>query len=290
MTGILLIDKPAGWTSSDVVAKLRGVLHERRIGHSGTLDPMATGLLVLFVGRATRAVEFAENHAKRYRALLRLGLVTNTQDSTGQRIGGEPRPVSREELEAALTAFRGDILQIPPMYSAIKVRGQKLYEIARRGGQVERQPRPVTIYSLELIGREGEDWALDVRCSKGTYIRTLCDDIGRTLGCGGCMSALCRLEAGQFRLEEAHSLEQVMAAAAEGRAEELLLPTDSLFVDCSPLTLSPTAEKRLRNGNELPAPVAAEGDYRLYSSGGEFLALGCVSGDRLKIRKSFYEV
>ena len=165
MNGILLIDKPAGWTSSDVVAKLRGVLHERRIGHSGTLDPMATGLLVVFVGRATRAVEYAESDAKRYTARLRLGLVTDTQDTTGTALGGDPREVPREELEAVLARFRGEIEQIPPMYSAIKVKGQKLYEIARRGGEVERKPRPVTIHTLEILGCEDGDWILDVGCS-----------------------------------------------------------------------------------------------------------------------------
>ena len=174
MNGILLIDKPMGWTSSDVVAKLRGVLHEKRIGHSGTLDPMATGLLVLFVGRATRAVEFAESHDKRYLARLRLGLATDTQDTTGTPVGGTPRPVSREELEAALSRFRGEIEQIPPMYSAIKVKGRKLYEIARRGGEVERRPRRVCIRSLSLVGEEeGGDFLFDITCSKGTYVRRL---------------------------------------------------------------------------------------------------------------------
>ena len=165
MTGILLIDKPSGWTSSDVVAKLRGVLRERRIGHSGTLDPKATGLLVVFVGRATRAVEFAESQEKRYRAGLRLGLETDTQDITGHPIGGEKRDVSVEELENVLASFRGEIEQIPPMYSAIKVKGQKLYEIARRGGEVERRPRRITIHELKVAGRDGEDFLLDVRCS-----------------------------------------------------------------------------------------------------------------------------
>ena len=162
MNGILLIDKPSDWTSSDVVAKLRGVLHERRIGHSGTLDPMATGLLAVFVGRATRAVEFAESHEKQYLASLRLGLDTDTQDITGNPVGGEPRVVSDAELEQVLSAFRGNILQIPPMYSAIKVGGKKLYEIARRGGTVEREPRPVHIAELRYLGREGEDILLDV--------------------------------------------------------------------------------------------------------------------------------
>jgi tRNA pseudouridine55 synthase len=289
MNGILLIDKPEGWTSSDVVAKLRGVLHEKRIGHSGTLDPMATGLLVLFVGRATRAAEFAESHDKRYLAGLRLGLATDTQDTTGNPVGGEPRPVSREELELVLARFRGEIEQIPPMYSAIKVRGQKLYEIARRGGEVERKPRPVTIHALEIAGEEDGDYLLDVRCSKGTYVRTLCHDIGQALGCGGCMSSLRRLAAGDFRLEDAHTLEEVIAAADEGSADSLLLPVDSLFSAYPGLTLNAAGEKRIRCGNTLPAKTA-EGVYRLYGESGFFLALARVERGELKTIKNFFEV
>ncbi len=290
MNGIILIDKPAGWTSSDVVAKLRGVLRERRIGHSGTLDPMATGLLVIFVGRATRAAEFAESHEKRYRASLRLGLVTDTQDTSGTPIGGAPRAVSRGELEAVLEGFRGELMQLPPMYSAIKIKGQKLYEIARRGGEVERQPRPVTIRSLEVLGEENGDWLLDIRCSKGTYVRTLCHDIGAALGCGGCMSALRRTEAGRFRLESAHTLEEVQKAADEGRAEALLLPVDSLFAACPKLILRAGGEKRIRNGGALPAKSAPAGDYRLYGESGEFLALGRVEDGELRVVKSFFNI
>ena len=289
MTGILLIDKPAGWTSSDVVAKLRGVLHEKRLGHSGTLDPMATGLLVLFAGRATRAVEFAESHDKRYLAGLRLGLATDTQDTTGRPVGGAPRPVPREELEAALASFRGEIEQLPPMYSAIKVRGQKLYEIARRGGEVERQPRPVTIRRLEIVGEEDGDFLLDVCCSKGTYVRTLCHDIGAALGCGGCMSSLRRVQAGQFRLERAHTLEQVIAAAGAGEAERLLLPVDSLFAGLPALRVGAAGEKRVRCGSALPTQTP-EGDYRLYGESGEFLALVRVRDGEMKTVKSFFEV
>ena len=289
MNGILLIDKPAGWTSSDVVAKLRGVLHERRIGHSGTLDPMATGLLVVFVGRATRAVEFAESHEKRYLASLRPGLVTDTQDVTGTPIGGSPRALSDAELEDVLRRFRGEIDQIPPMYSAIKVKGQKLYEIARRGGEVERKPRRVRIAELRFLGRDGEDVLLDVRCSKGTYIRTLCHDIGQALGCGACMSALRRLEAGDFSLEDAYTLEQVQRAADEGRAEELLLLVDRLFAAYPALCLSAAEERRLRVGAALSRPEAA-GEYRVYAPDGAFLALGRLRDGELRSIKSFFEV
>ena len=289
MNGILLVDKPTGWTSSDVVAKLRGLLHERRIGHSGTLDPMATGLLVVFVGRATRAVEFAESQEKRYLASLRLGLATDTQDITGNRISGEPREISEAELERTLALFRGDIQQIPPMYSAIKVGGKKLYEIARRGGEVERKPRPVHIRELRLLGREGEDWLLDVKCSKGTYIRTLCHDIGQSLGCGGCMSALRRVRAGEFSIENACTLDQVREAADRGEAEKLLLPVDSLFRQDPALSLNARDEKRIRSGGVFPVAVQ-DGQYRAYGSDGAFLALVRVTGGELKSIKSFFEV
>lgn len=288
MNGILLVDKPAGWTSSDVVAKLRGVLHEKRIGHSGTLDPMATGLLVVFVGRATRAVEFAEGHEKRYLAGLRLGLATDTQDTTGRPVGGAKCDISREQLEAVLPRFRGEIMQIPPMYSAIKIKGQKLYEIARRGGEVERKARPVIIDSLEIAGERDGDFLLDIRCSKGTYVRTLCHEIGAALGCGGCMSSLRRTEAGDFRLEDALPLEQIIARAEEREAEKLLLPVDGLFAAYPKLMVGAAEEKRIRNGSPVSVS-AADGDYRVYHDGA-FLALSRVRDGVMSSIKSFYEV
>lgn len=289
MNGILLVDKEQDWTSNDVVAKLKGVLHERRIGHSGTLDPMATGLLVVFVGRATRAVEFAESHAKRYLAGLRLGISTDTQDITGRVLKSSHASVSREELLAVLEEFTGEISQIPPMYSAIKVKGQKLYDIARRGGEVERKPRPVTISALELLGREEGDWQLDICCSKGTYIRTLCHDIGEKLGCGGCMSSLRRVQAGEYTVDHAHTIGQIQQAADQGRVESLLIPVDSLFREYPALTASAKAEQRLRCGNSIKC-AARDGKVRVYSESGEFLLLGQVSGGELKTIKSFFEV
>ena len=218
MNGILLIDKQPDWTSNDVVAKLKGILHQRRIGHSGTLDPMATGLLVVFVGRATRAVEFAEGHDKRYIAGLRLGITTDTQDITGAVLEKKAVSVTGEELEQALAGFRGEIQQIPPMYSAIKHDGRRLYDIARKGGEVARKPRSITVHDLRVIDRQEGDWLLDVRCSKGTYVRTLCHDLGQALGCGGCMSSLRRVEAGQFSVDQAVTLSQVQQMADAGRA------------------------------------------------------------------------
>lgn len=291
MNGILLIDKSAGWTSSDVVVKLKGVLHRRRIGHAGTLDPMATGLLTVFVGRATRAVEFAEAHDKRYTAHLRLGTVTDTQDITGTVLAQNEANVTADELRAVLARFLGEQEQTPPMYSAIKVNGKKLYEIARAGGTAERKPRRIHIDALSLIGEDAGDWVLDVRCSKGTYIRALCDDIGAALGCGGCMSALRRTAAGEFTVDAAHTLDEVIAAANSGNVEELLIPVDTLFAAHPAWRADAAAERRIRCGNEVKAAGLADGEYRVYSAEtGEFLMLGRVQNGVMKTVKSFFEV
>ena len=289
MNGILLIDKQPDWTSNDVVAKLKGILHQRRIGHSGTLDPMATGLLVVFVGRATRAVEFFAGHDKIYIAGLRLGITTDTQDITGRVLEAKDVTVTREELEQALVGFRGEIQQIPPMYSAIRQNGRRLYDIARKGGEVERKPRAITIHDLRVIDGQEGDWLLDVRCSKGTYVRTLCHDLGRALGCGGCMSSLRRVEAGQFSVDQAVTLSQVQQMADAGRMEELLLPVDSLFQAYPHCTASASQEKKIRCGNQVKTGLAG-GDYRVYTESGEFLMLGRVEDGIMKTVKSFFEV
>lgn len=289
MNGILLIDKPEGWTSHDVAAKLKGMLRERRIGHSGTLDPMATGLLVMFVGRATRAVEFAEAQSKRYIAGLRLGVSTDTQDTTGNILRSCESSVTRETLADAIKPFIGDIMQVPPMYSAIKINGQKLYDIARRGGEVERKPRPVTIHGIEILGGEKADWTLDVECSKGTYIRTLCNDIGESLNVGGCMSSLRRIRAGEFSVDDAHSIEDVQRAKEAGNVESLLIPVDSLFSRAEEYTVSGGSERKLRCGNDFSCAVSG-GEYRAYSQAGEFLALCRAANGRMKTIKSFFEV
>ena len=289
MNGILLIDKPQDWTSNDVVIKLKGMLHERRIGHSGTLDPMATGLLVVFVGRATRAVEFAEAHAKRYVAGLRLGTVTDTQDISGTVLETHAADISREELEKVMSGFCGEIDQLPPMYSAIKVNGRKLYDIARKGGVVERRPRRITVSRLAVTGFDGCDWQLDISCSKGTYIRTLCHDIGAAAGCGGCMSALRRVQAGVFDVKDAHTLDEVQQAVNENRAEELILPVDALFSQYDLYVADGNRERKIRVGATVPADLP-DGEYRVYSQSGEFLMLGCCEEGQLKTVKSFFEV
>lgn len=290
MNGILLVDKPADWTSNDVVIKLKGVLHERRIGHSGTLDPMATGLLVVFVGRATRAVEFAEAHDKRYIAGLRLGLVTDTQDISGTVLESRDADVSAAELRPALARFIGEQEQVPPMYSAIKVNGRRLYDIARSGGEVERKARKIKISRIDIVGRKNGDYLLDISCSKGTYIRALCNDIGAALGCGGCMSSLRRVAAGEFSVDSAHTLEEVIAAAEEREAESLLLPVDSLFKSLPTFEVDEPREKRIRNGSEIKTPYLSDGEYRVYSKSGEFLMLGRVKDGKMRTVKSFFAV
>ena len=289
MNGIILVDKPCGWTSHDVVGKLRGILRERRIGHSGTLDPMATGLLVVFAGRATRAVEFAEADSKEYIAGLRLGVSTDTQDTTGNVLNTCETLPSKDELIAAANGFLGEISQIPPMYSAIKINGKKLYELARRGEIVERSPRKVTISKLELVGEDKCDYILDIHCSKGTYIRTLCSDIGDKLGCGGCMSSLRRVKAGVFSITQAHTMEQIQAAADLGGLDGIIIPVDTLFSDKPDLTVNEFEEKKLRNGNTIKTK-SADGTYRVYSESGEFLLLAEVKDNLLKTIKSFFEV
>jgi tRNA pseudouridine55 synthase len=290
MNGILIVDKPQGWTSHDVVAKLRGIYRERRIGHSGTLDPMATGVLVVFLGRATRAVELCENDEKEYVAELLLGTVTNTQDTTGEVLETRPVNVSQEELERVLEQFTGPQSQIPPMYSAVKIGGKKLYELARKGQSVERKPREITISELELLERQGDTCRLRIRCSKGTYVRTLCHDIGAALGCGGCMSSLRRTRAGRFTLDSAMGLEDIQKAQEQGRHMELLQPVDSLFSGYPPLYLDEKGTKRCKNGTDIPIPGLPEGLFRVYGPGSEFLMLGKCSGGVLTTVKSFFEV
>lgn len=289
MNGIILIDKPQDWTSHDVVGKLRGILHERRIGHSGTLDSLATGLLVIFVGRATRAVEFAEADTKEYIAGLRLGVSTDTQDITGRVIDSSEEVPDEYQLRKVLESFKGELEQIPPMYSAIKVNGKKLYELARKGESVERKPRHITVFELDIAGRSDDDYILRVSCSKGTYVRTLCNDIGLALGCGGCMSSLRRTKAGVFSVENAHTIDEVQKAVDRGEAESLVIPVDTLFSDLNRLTVPAGAEKKLRNGSVVNISASDE-KYRVYSESGEFLLLGEVRDGKLKTIKSFFEV
>ena len=285
MNGIVIVDKPSGWTSQDVTARLRRVFGTRRIGHGGTLDPMATGVLPVFVGRATRGVEFFEHAEKGYEALLVPGLTTDTEDTTGTVLTQQEVSITEEQIQAVLPAFRGDILQVPPMYSALKVNGQKLYDLARKGKEVPREPRPITISELTFLGFEDGNLLLRVQCSKGTYIRTLCKDIGQALGCGGCMGRLRRIRAGEYTLKDAVSLETLLNAE---HPEQYLLPVDSMFSNYPAVKLTPNQEKRCRNGNAFSVPLAP-GTYRAYSQNGEFLMLAKVEQGTMTTVKSFFE-
>ena len=286
MNGIVIVDKPQGWTSQDVTARLRRVFDTRRIGHGGTLDPMATGVLPVFVGRATRAVEFFEHAEKTYETVLLLGKRTDTQDVTGRVLEERPVSLSLADVEAVLPQFRGEILQVPPMYSALKVNGQKLCDLARKGQQVERKPRPITIFELTLLSFEENRLRLRVRCSKGTYIRTLCDDIGAALGTLGCMESLRRTQAGDYSITEAVPLETLLETDSP---ETYLRGMDSMFTRYPAVTLTPNQEKRCRNGNSFTRPMA-NGTYRAYGENGEFLMLAKVEGNIMSTIKSFFEV
>lgn len=283
MDGIVIVDKPEGWTSQDVTAKLRGVFHTKRIGHGGTLDPMATGVLPVFVGRATRGVEFFEHAEKTYETVLRLGITTDTEDITGTILTEQDAFVTGTELEEVLSQFRGEILQVPPMYSAIKINGQKLCDLARKGREVERQPRPVTIHELTLLRMDADGIRLRVRCSKGTYIRTLCKDIGEALGCGGCMAALRRVSAGSYTEQEAVSLAELIASTEPAK---YLRGVDTMFLRHPAVTLTEKQALRCRNGNAFTVTLP-DGTYRAYDQAGEFLMLAKVESSVMSTIKSF---
>jgi len=247
---------------------------------------MATGVLPVFVGRATRGVEFFEHAEKTYETVLRLGLTTDTEDITGRPLTERPWQVNEEEAEAVLSGFRGEIMQVPPMYSALKVNGQKLCDLARKGKEVERQPRPITIHELTLLGITEEGLRLRVRCSKGTYIRTLCKDIGQALGCGGCMAALRRVTAGEYTIEEAVPLQELLDTLSP---ETYLRGVDTMFRNCPAVKLTPNQEKRCRNGNTFSVDLP-DGTYRAYGRDGEFLMLAKVENGVMSTVKSFFEV
>ena len=286
MNGIVIVDKPQGWTSQDVTARLRRVFNTRRIGHGGTLDPMATGVLPVFVGRATRGVEFFEHAEKAYEAVLRLGITTDTEDITGNVLSERPVTVTEADVLGVLPQFRGEILQIPPMYSALKINGQKLCDLARKGRQVERQSRSITIYKLECLDFSGDTAKILVHCSKGTYIRTLCKDIGAALGCGGCMESLRRVTAGAYTIDEAVPLSALVESDCP---ETYLRPVDTMFTAYPAVTLTEKQEIRCRNGNAFSVNMA-EGTYRAYSQTGEFLMLAKVESGIMSTIKSFFEV
>ncbi len=294
--GILLVDKPAGITSHDVVFRVRRLFGTRKVGHTGTLDPMATGVLVVLLGRAAKASEYVSHDEKVYEATLRLGLTTDTEDTTGTVLSTADTLPALAEVEAVLPRFRGDIYQIPPMYSALKVGGRKLCDIARAGGTVEREARPVTISSLDCTPTDTAcDYRLTVRCSGGTYIRTLCADIGGALGCGGVMAALRRIEACGYSITACHTLDELEAMTTEERLR-CLFPVEGLFSDQSTVRLPDFFRTLSRNGCEIYQskigtcfPVGTR--VRLCDASGSFFALGEVfeyeAGSAIKAIKIF---
>ena len=286
MNGIVIVDKPQGWTSQDVTARLRRVFQTRRIGHGGTLDPMATGVLPVFVGRGTRGVEFFEHAEQAYETVLQLGITTDTEDISGEVLEKRDVHISETEFTEILSQFRGKIRQVPPMYSALKVNGQKLCDLARKGKTVERQPREIEIFELTMLEFNGDPARLRVKCSKGTYIRTLCKDIGEALGCGGCMAELRRVQAGEYTIDEAVPLQTLLDTESP---EEFLRPVDSMFRNFPAVTLSDKQEKRCRNGNSFSMQLEA-GTYRVYSKQNEFLALSRAEDGVMSTIKSFFEV
>lgn len=291
--GVLLIHKPYGITSFDVVARVRRLYGTKQVGHTGTLDPIATGLLPVLVGRAVKASEFLTEKDKEYIAGLRLGITTDTEDITGSILTETQTIPSREAVLTTASSFVGEIMQVPPMYSALKVGGEKLVDLARRGITIEREARPITIHALDIEG-DGADYKMRVFCSKGTYIRTLCADIGAKLGCGGAMSSLIRTKTGGFTLENAYTLEALEAMTPEERAS-LLLPTETLFTHLPKATLSDFFARLSRNGCEIylkkiGADIPLGTLLRVYDKDG-FYAIGEVreypDGNAIKLLKRF---
>lgn len=286
--GILVINKPAGISSHGVVARLRRILNEKKIGHGGTLDPMAAGVLPVFVGRATRAAGCIQEGGKTYVADMRLGIVTDTQDTTGTVVEQHEVTCTRADVEAAMQNFLGEIEQIPPMYSAVSVGGVRLYKLARQGVEIERETRRVTVYGFEILGvRENGDYVVRIDCSKGLYVRTLLDDLGRALGCGAAMSALMRTRAGVFTIDEALTLEEVEALTADGMIETKFSCADRLFADLPAITVDESTCTRLKNGQHVPIPHAPHGELRIYDASG-FVGIAENTHSIVKIEKSFY--
>lgn len=275
MNGLLVVNKPAGMTSHDVVNVVRRFAGVRQVGHTGTLDPSATGVLVVLIGPATRLAQFLADCGKVYRAVLRLGITTTTYDADGEVTGESAVDVARADFEQALAQFRGDILQIPPMYSAIKVEGKKLYDLARRGKEVPREPRPVTIARLDVLSWDPPAVQLEVACSSGTYIRSLAHDLGQVLGCGAHLSALTRCQVGDFHLEQSHSLAELRELAAQQRFAEALLPSQTALGAMPGVSLSPTQAQAVAYGQTIcpDAEWPASEMLQAWDAQGRLLAL-----------------
>ena len=293
LSGILLIDKPEGFTSFDVVAKVRGIARTRKVGHGGTLDPMATGVLPLFLGAATKACDILPDQTKAYEAWFRLGQTTDTQDCTGKVLSEREVSCTAAQVEEALSRFRGDFLQTPPMYSAIWVQGRRLYDLAREGVEVERQSRPVTVHELRLLEAREENhlYKIYVSCSKGTYVRTICHDVGQALGCGAVMTGLRRVISSGYRVEDAITIEQAQQMADADILREKVLPVETAFTAYEKIRLTAKNARLFQNGVRLSSSrvgcAGIKGDFCVFGPDGQFLGLGCEEQGELRTRKLF---
>lgn len=297
MNGIICVNKPADFTSFDVVAKLRGIMGIRRLGHGGTLDPMATGVLPVFVGTATKACDIMPDNTKSYRAGFQLGTVTDTQDITGKITASSDKAVTREELAGVIPEFMGKIMQLPPMYSAVQVNGKRLYDLARKGMEVERTPREIEVFSLNIINYDEKSRCgeIEINCGKGTYIRTIINDIGEKLGCGGIMTSLVRTSSGGFKLDDCHTFDEIQQARDEGRLHELMLPIDRIFSAFPKLRLNEVQTRMYKNGvkldlNRLRGIRSGQVRYSVYGADGIFagVAEADFENQLLRVWKNFF--
>lgn len=289
MNGIIIIDKPMGRTSHDMVYVMRKLTGIKKVGHTGTLDPMATGVLPVCIGNATKVADMLTLSDKRYIAELVLGRTTDTQDADGKVLTECEVNCTEEEIRAAVMSFVGEFEQVPPMYSAIKQNGKKLYELARQGIEVERKSRRITIHSIDILKIDGNHVTIDVSCSKGTYIRTLCEDIGKKLGVGAYMNTLRRTKTGPFSIEESYTVEDVEKLKENGQLESVMIPVDRMFEEYPKITLNSKQVKSVTNGMAMTYRGGAEGQtYRVYDENGKFLCISKITDGRLKLEKSFW--
>ncbi len=292
--GILAVNKPQDWTSFDVIGKLRGVLHMKRLGHGGTLDPMATGVLPVLVGKATKCFGLIPDSDKSYTAGFRLGLSTDTQDITGKTLETSDMPVTKEMIEARLPEFIGEITQLPPMYSAVKVGGKRLYELAREGKTVERTPRKAVVSSLVLTdyNEDTREGTLTIDCGSGTYVRTIIDDLGNAIGCGGTMTRLVRTRSDGITLDKCHTIEELSEICKDGIPHGLLRPVDSVFGAYPEIRLGERETVLYKNGVKLDRRQAKNAEqaefYRVYGADGFMLGLAYFSDDKLRQKTNFY--
>lgn len=288
MNGIIVIDKPKGRTSHDMVYFIRRMTGIKKVGHTGTLDPDATGVLPLCIGNGTKVSDMLLESDKCYRAELILGMTTDTQDLSGNVLEEKEVNLREEEIVKAAESFVGEIEQIPPMYSAIKQDGKKLYELARKGIEVERKPRRVTINEITIVKIDKNTVTIDVDCSKGTYIRTLCSDIGEKLGCGGCMGNLRRTKAGMFNIDESHTVEEIEKLKENGKLGDIILPVDSVFMKYPKIQLNEKQVKSVTNGIRMTYRGVEGQTYRVYDNNNEFLCISKIEDGKLRLVKSFW--